>query len=233
MLRDIKIEGKPRSLKGRRIARKLGRQGLIPGIVYGGDQPPEMFAIDPRTLEKIRHGPGGMTTLFRFGMEGMKEEPVVIIKEVQEDPVTGYLLHADLMRISMDRPLQVKIPLHLTGTPRGVKQQGGVLDFIMREIEISCLPGDMPERLDVDVSELEIGHSLKVEDLSIPEKVTVHTDLHAPVASVATPAAEKAHAAAEAEAEVEEGAEPEVIQKGKAEEEKEAGEESPEEKGGS
>ncbi len=233
MLRDIKIEGKPRSLKGRRIARKLGRQGLVPGIIYGGDQPPEMFTIDPRALDRIRHSAGGMTTLFRFGIEGKKGSPVVIIKEIQEDPVSGRLLHADLMRISMDRPLQVKIPLHLTGTPRGVKQQGGVLDFVMREIEISCLPGDMPERLDVDVSELEIGHSLKVGDLAIPEKVTVHTDLLAPVATVVTPAAEKAHAAAEAEAVAEEGAEPEVIQKGKAEEEKEAGEESPEAKGGS
>jgi large subunit ribosomal protein L25 len=233
VLTDIKIEGRPRSLKGRRISRKLGRQGLVPGIVYGGDQPPEMFVIDPRTLDRIRHSAGGLTTLFRFTIEGKKDEPVVIIKEIQEDPVSGYLLHADLMRISMDRPLQVKIPLHLTGTPRGVKQQGGVLDFVMREIEISCLPGDMPERLEIDVSELEIGHSLKVEDLTVPERVTVHTDAHAPVATVVTPAAEKAQAAAEAEPEVEEGAEPEVIQKGKAEEEKEAGEESPEEKGGS
>jgi large subunit ribosomal protein L25 len=220
VLRDIKIQGQPRTQAGRRVSRKLARQGLLPGIVYGGDQPAEMFQVEARQVERIAHTlGGGLTTLFHFSVAGQSKPSVVIIKELQEDPVTGHLLHADLMRISMERSLHLKVPLRIVGTAKGVKQQGGVLDHILREIEISCLPADIPEAVEVEVTELEMGHSLKVEDLTIPENVKVLTDLHSPVVSILAPAAEKSHAAeAEVEAPAEEAEEPEVIGKGKAEE---------------
>jgi large subunit ribosomal protein L25 len=224
VIRDVKIEAEPRSLTGKRVSRKLGRRGQVPGVLYGGDTPPEKFQIDRRKFGEIIDSGGGASTLFHFSIAGKKGSSVVIIKEMQRDPVSGDLLHADLMRISMDRVIQVKVPVRLMGTATGVKLQGGVLDFVLREVEVSCLPADIPQTVDVDVSELDLGHSLKVGDLDIPEQVKVLSDPLSPVATVLAPAAEKASAAAEVVTEEEAAAEPEVIQKGKAEEEAKEGE---------
>jgi large subunit ribosomal protein L25 len=141
-----------------------------------------------------------------------------MIREVQVDPLTGRMIHADLLRISMEKTIEVKVPIHLSGTPLGVKNQGGILDFVLREIEVSCLPGDIPDGIDADVSGLELGTAIKVSDLKIPAKVKVLTDAGKPVATVVAPAAEKAAEAATVEAAAEAApAEPEVIKKGKAE----------------
>lgn len=218
MLSEIKIEASPRVPGQRRPTRKLAREGQVAGIVYGGKQPPVTFMIDPRKLEPILGLEGAFTTLFSFSVAGTKGSDVVLIKEVQSDPVTGNLLHADLLRIDMTRPLQIKVRVHLTGISRGVKMQGGVLDFVHREIEVQCLPGDIPERIDADVTELDLGMALKVSDLKVPENVKVLTEQNTPVVSILAPAAEKAAAAEETpEAGAEAPAEPEVIAKGKGE----------------
>ena len=219
MLRDIKVDANSRVTGLRRPTRKLARQGQVPGILYGGKKPPVPFMIDPRKLDPILGTEGAFTTLFNFTVEGHKGMDVVLVKEVQSDPVTGYLMHADLLRIDMARPIQVKVPVHLIGLSRGVKLQGGVLDFVHREVEVLCLPADIPERLDADVSELDLGMALKVGDLAIPERVKVLTDPNTPVASVLAPAAEKAATAEDADVAAAAPTEPEVIPKGKAESE--------------
>jgi large subunit ribosomal protein L25 len=217
VLRDVTIEAQPRELSGKRSSRKLARRGLIPGILYGGVADAQSFQIDPRKLDAILHSESGSNTLFTIALAGENPKTLAMIKAVQQDPVTGNLIHADLLRISMDRAIQVKVPVHIIGTARGVKQQGGILDFVLREIEVSCLPGDIPERLDADVNELDLGKAVKVADLKVSEKVKVLTDPNKAVAVVVAPAAEKAEAAAVAETTAEAPTEPEVIKKGKAE----------------
>jgi len=217
VLKDVRIEAEPRDLSGKRASRKLARRELIPGILYGGADTPVMFQVDPRRLDAIIHSESGTNTLFNFSFTGKNAATLAMIKAVQIDPVSGRMIHADLLRITMDRALQVKVPVHLTGMASGVKLQGGILDFVLRDIEISCLPGDIPERIDGDVSNLALGDALKVQDLKIPENVKVLTDAAKPVATVVAPAAEKAEAAAATEGAAEAPAEPEVIKKGKAE----------------
>lgn len=217
MQKQVKIEAQPRELSGRKSSRKLARRGLIPGVLYGGAAPTVMFQIDPRMLDAIRHSETGTNTLFELSVAGSSGSTLAMIKEVQLDPVTGRLIHSDLIRISMDRTVEVKVPVHIMGIARGVKAQGGILDFVLREIEVSCLPGDIPDRIDADVSELDLGKGIKVSDLKLPEKVKVLTDPGKSVAVVVAPAAEKAAEAAATEAAAEAPAEPEVIKKGKAE----------------
>ncbi len=219
MLTAIKIQAQQRDTRGRKASRKLARRGLVPGVLYGAAKGPVNFQIDPRRLDSILHGAAASTTLFTFDVDGLEEGGVTIFKDVQHDPLTGKIIHADLYRISMDQEIRVKIPVHLVGTARGVKQQGGVLDFVCREIDVSCLPANIPERINVDVSEIDLGHSVKLADVQLPTNVTVHTDLNTPIATVVAPAAEKAQATAEEEAVAAAPTEPEVIKKGKAEEE--------------
>jgi large subunit ribosomal protein L25 len=233
VLRDIKITAQRRDVQGRKASRKLARRRLVPGVLYGRDKPPVTFQFDPRDLEAVLHGAETSTTLFNFGVEGVEEPGVTIIKDLQHDPLSGQLIHADLYRISMDKAIHIRVPINLTGTARGVKEQGGVLDFVCRNIDISCLPAHIPEMIDVDVSELEIGNSIKVGELAVAAEVTVHTDPAAPVATLVAPAAEKAQVAAEEEAAAEpsaEEAEPELIKKGKGEAEDGKTEGEPEKK---
>ncbi len=226
MISEIKIQAQARDTTGRKASRKLARRGLIPGVLYGGAKEAVSFQIDPRRLDLILHGAAASTTLFDFEIEGIEKAGVTIVKDVQHDPLTGKVIHADLYRISMDRQIHVKIPVHLVGTARGVKQQGGVLDFVCREVEVSCLPGDIPGTIDVDVNELDLGHSIKLADVKLPPNVMVLTDMNTAIATVVAPAAEKAQVAAEEEAAAAAAvpAEPEVIKKGKAEEEGAEGE---------
>lgn len=218
MLRDITVEAERRAVTGKRASRKLARMGLVPGVIYGGGEGPVPFQLDPRELEAILHSKAGTNSLFRFSVGGQGAPALAMIKEVLLDPVTGRLLHADVIRVSMDRAIQVRVPIHLAGTARGVKQQGGILDFVLREVEVSCLPGEIPDRIEVDVSELDLGKAVKVSDLKAGGQIRILTDAQKTVATVVAPAAEKA-AAAEAAAEpaAEAPAEPEVIKKGKAE----------------
>jgi large subunit ribosomal protein L25 len=153
----------------------------------------------------------------------------VILKEYQREPLKGQLLHADFYEVALDKILEVRVHMELTGVPVGVKTQGGVLDFVTRELEIECLPADIPEKITIDVSHLELGKHFRVSDLKLSDKVKLLTGLDVVIAHVVMPRAEEEVApAAEAAAVTPEAAEPEVIKKGKAVAEGEAGEEKPE-----
>ena len=216
-MRDVKIEADDRSLAGRRASRKLARKGLIPGVLYGGVDQPVLFQVDPRRLDAILHSESGSNTLFKFSLTGGRSDTLAMIREVQVDPLSGRMIHADLLRISMERAIEVRVPIHLTGTARGVKNQGGILDFVLRDIVVSCLPGDIPERFDADVTELDLGKAVKVSDLKIPSNIKVLTDSTKAIATVVAPAAEKSAETAAADAAAAGPAEPEVIKKGKVE----------------
>jgi large subunit ribosomal protein L25 len=209
------------------VNRRLRATGLIPGTLYGASRKPMAVAVSPKLITSILRSASGENTLFDLELDGQKRK--VILKEFQVEPVKGRLLHADFYEVALDRALEINVHVELTGTPVGVKVQGGVLDFVTRELAVECLPTDIPEKIVVDVSELELGKHLRVSDLQIPPKVKVLTEPDVVVAHVVTPRAEEQPAAAaEAPAEAAAAAEPEVIKKGKAVEGEEAAEEKPE-----
>jgi len=217
---EATLEAKSRDSFGKNEARRTRRGGLVPGVLYGGDgKQATPISVEPRALLRILHSESGANTLISLKLAGGADTRV-LVKEYQLDPVTHQLLHADFYRVAMDRAIQVTIPVVVKGEPKGVKQQGGILEFIRREIEIECLPGDIPENVEVDVSELMLHQGVRVRELpaspkwkaiSEPEMMLVHVIM--PKAEE-TPAATEAAAAATPTA----PAEPEVIKKGKKEE---------------
>jgi large subunit ribosomal protein L25 len=223
---EIVVAAQTRSETGKNVNRRLRATGLIPGTLYGASKKAMAVAVSPKVITSILRSATGENTLFDLELDGQKRK--VILKEFQLDPVKGKLLHADFYEVALDRALEINVHIELTGTPVGVKVQGGVLDFVTRELAVECLPTDIPEKFVVDVSELELGKHLRVSDLTIPPKVKVLTEPDVVVAHVVTPRAEEEPVAAEAPAEAAAAAEPEVIKKGKAVEGEEAAEEKPE-----
>jgi large subunit ribosomal protein L25 len=219
------LEATARDTFGKNEARRTRREGKVPAVVYGGDgKEATPIAVAPKALLKILHSEAGQNTLISLKLAGAGDTRV-LVKHFQLDPVTHQVIHADFYRVAMDRTIQVTIPVTVHGEPKGVKQQGGVLEFIRREIEIECLPGDIPEHVDVDVSELMLHEGIRVRDIAIDPKWTPVTEGEAMLVHVIMPKAEEVAAPAEAVAAVATTpAEPEVIKKGKkeeAEEEKE------------
>ena len=212
---ELVVTATRRAQGGKNNNRRLRVQGQIPGVVYGPAKEAVAVSVSPRDIATILRSATGENTLFDLDLEGGRRK--VLIKDYQLEPVKGHLLHADFYEVALDKLLHVTVHVELQGVPVGVKVQGGVLDFITRELEVECLPGDIPEKIVVDVSALEMGKHLRVSDLQVPEKVTVLTEPDNVVAHVVAPRAEEAPVVAEA-APVEAGAEPEVIKKGKAEE---------------
>ena len=212
---ELVVAATRRSEGGKNFNRRLRVQGQIPGVVYGPAKEAVAVSVSPRDIATILRSATGENTLFDLDLEGGRRK--VLIKDYQLEPVKGHLLHADFYEVALDKLLHVTVHVELQGVPVGVKVQGGVLDFITRELEVECLPGDIPEKIVVDVSALEMGKHLRVSDLQVPEKVTMLTEPDNVVAHVVAPRAEEAPVVAEA-APVEAGAEPEVIKKGKAEE---------------
>jgi large subunit ribosomal protein L25 len=223
------LEATPRDTIGKNEARRTRRQGKVPAVLYGGDgQRATPIAVDPRALLRILHSEAGQNTLISLKLAGAGDNRV-LVKDFQLDPITHSVLHADFYRVAMDKVLQVTIPVTVKGEPKGVKQQGGVLEFIRREIEIECLPGDIPEHIEVDISELMLHQGIRVRDLPIDPKWKPLTETDAMLVHVIMPRAEEAPAPAEAAAAATATpAEPEVIKKGKKEEEE--GKEAKEEK---
>src|SRR5205814_1547745 len=215
---EATLEVKSRDSFGKNEARRTRRHGLVPGVLYGGDGAKATpISVEPRALLRILHSEAGANTLISLKLGG--GDTRVLVKEYQLDPVTHELLHADFYRVAMDRAIQVTIPVLVKGEPKGVKQQGGVLEFIRREIEIECLPGDIPEHIDVDASELMLHQGIRVRDIPVSPKWTPVTEGEAMLVHVIMPKAEEAPAAAEAAAAATAApAEPEVIKKGKKEE---------------
>ena len=219
------LEATARDSFGKNEARRTRRGGRVPAVVYGasgegGSRDATTIAVDPRALLKILHSESGANTLISLKLGGTGDARV-LIKEYQLDPVTHAVLHADFYRVRMDRTIHVTIPVTVKGEPKGVKQQGGILEFIRREIEVECLPADIPEHVEIDVSELMLHQGVRVRDIAVdarwksvsdPEMMLVHVILPKAEEVVATPEATAAAATATP-------AEPEVIKKGKKEEE--------------
>jgi large subunit ribosomal protein L25 len=191
------LVAEPRQDTGKGVARKLRAAGKIPGVVYGPGKEPTPVALDPRSLERVLHGSGsGMNTLIDLDVAGLRR--TVLVKELQRDPVRGAWLHADLYEVDLEKPIKVDVPLHFVGKAKGI-EFGGILDHAVRELEILCLPRAIPDSIEVNVEALEIGQSLHVRDLQLPEGVTLLSDPDLTVASVLLPAAaEEAAPAAEA-----------------------------------
>jgi len=225
---EATLKAEPREGRGKNEARRLRASGKIPAIVYGTEKNKAVeIAVDPRVLLRILHSESGVNTLIGLEGAGLSAGGKVLVKEYQLDPIDHRLLHADFYAVAMDKTIVVTVPIVIKGEPKGVKQQGGVVDFVNREIEVECLPGDIPEHIDVDISELMLHQGIRVRDLpqndrvkpiSEPEMMIVHVVTvkveEAPAPAEAAPAAGTAAAPVAP-------AEPEVIKKGKKEEDKE------------
>jgi large subunit ribosomal protein L25 len=218
------LEAHPRESGNKNMARRVRMGGKIPGVLYGAGKNSLSVSVDPRQVTRILNSKTGHNTIFDLALNGGEQTKAMIV-DWQYEPIKGKLLHIDLKRIAMDRALKVSVPIFLRGEAAGVKQEGGILEQILREVEIECLPADIPSHVDADVSELVFGKVLRVSDLSLGEKVKVLTDPHQPVANVTT-VKEEVVATPEAVA-AEAGAvpaEPEVIKKGKQETDEEGAE---------
>ncbi len=222
---EATLEATVRDTFGKNEARRTRREGRVPGVLYGstgdGAKDSRSIAVDPRALLRILHSDSGANTLISLKLAG-EADTRVLVKEYQLDPVTHQVLHADFYRVAMDRAIQVTIPVLVKGEPKGVKQQGGILEFVRREIEIECLPGDIPENVEIDVSELMLHQGVRVRDLPVSAKWTATSDPDMMLVHVIMPKAEEEAAPAEAAAATAVApatpAEPEVIKKGKKEE---------------
>ena len=212
------LEGSPRSERGKGPGRRLRRTGAIPAVLYGGKSQPVPMAVNAKQVARILRSETGHNTIFTVHVAGFKDEKA-IMKDWQLDPVTGSLLHVDLLRVAMDVRMRVKVPVHTFGEPEGVKLQGGIFEMVTREVEVECLPTDIPEEFKMDVSGLLIGKQLRVGDLPLdPAKVKLITDPQRVIAHVVTLKKEEEVAPAEAAVATEAApAEPEVIKKGKKE----------------
>jgi large subunit ribosomal protein L25 len=214
-MKELVVEVTSRETLGKNPARRLRHAGLIPAIVYGAKRDPVPVAVDPRKLLEIIHSDSGANTIFQVNLGGVERRPHVMIKEYQVDPVKGKLLHADLVRIQMDEVIEVEVPVQVSGEPAGVKLDGGILEHVTREVRVSCLPGDIPEHVTIDVSPLKIGDHLRVSDLPRNDRYRILTDPEQILVVVSPPAKEEAPVVV-AEAAPAAPAEPEVIKKGKA-----------------
>jgi large subunit ribosomal protein L25 len=186
---------------GKGVARKLRAAGRIPAILYGQGKDSVALAIDPRALEKVLKA-GGANALLDLTVQGRGDlgTPVALVKELQRDPIRGAILHADLYQVDLTKTVEVEVPIHLIGKPKGL-DFGGLLEHTLREVKVECLPRSIPERIDLDVSALEIGDVLHVRDLPLPNGVTLVSDPDLGVAHVALPQAEETPAEAAAAAE--------------------------------
>jgi large subunit ribosomal protein L25 len=218
------LEATTRESFGKNEARRTRRGGLVPAVVYGSPADGEAatatpIAVEPKPLLRILHSESGANTLISLKLAG--RDTKVLVKEYQLDPVTHQILHADFYRVAMDRVIRVTIPVVVKGEPKGVKQQGGILEFVRREIEIECLPGDIPENVEIDVSELMLHQGVRVREVAANPKWKAISDGDMMLVHVIMPKAEEVAAPVEAAAAPATPAEPEVIKKGKKEEETE------------
>ena len=218
------LEAQPRQAGNKNAARRVRASGKIPAVVYGAGKDALSISVDPRQVSRILSSESGHNTIFDLALNGGEQTKAMIV-DWQYEPVKGKLLHNDLKRIAMDKKLAVKVPIFLKGEAAGVKQQGGILEQMLREVEVECLPGDIPGHIDADVSELVFGKVLRVSDLVRSDKFTYLTDENQPVAHVTSVKEEVVAAPEAAAAEAAAGpAEPEVIKKGKQETEEEGAE---------
>jgi len=208
------LEATTRDSRGKNEARRLRVAGRIPAVLYGGAGGAVPLSVDPKALSRILHSGSGVNSIISLDVQGQGVTQV-LVKEFLLEPIRHSMLHADFYRLQMDKAITVTVSIVLKGEPKGVKLQGGVVDFPGREVEVECLPGDIPENLTIDVSELMIGQGVRLKDLSTGAKWTAVSDpdtliVHVIAAKVEEVATEAAAATAE----------PEVAKKGKGDEEK-------------
>ena len=202
---------------GKGPAKRLRRDGRVPAILYGGATPMSI-AVAPKDILRLIHGHEGSTQLFRIAFDGGTDARMAIIRDLQFDPVTENLIHVDLQEVAMDRAIQVSVALPHVGESMGVKDSAGILEMVLREVRVSCLPGNIPEYLEADVTNLNIHDVFTVKDLKVPEGVRVLNDPNQAVVTVAPPAAEEVAAVAAVPTEAT-AAEPEVLTERKPKEE--------------
>ena len=225
----VEAQPRPDSSRGKNEARRLRASGRVPGVVYGAKKNTVVVSVDPKQINRILTSESGHNTIFDLQLDGEKTKAMIV--DWQYEPIKGKLLHIDLKRIAMDEKIRVTVPIHCVGEAAGVKQQGGILDQVLREVEIECLPGDIPTHIDADVSELVFGTVLRVKDLphgGSLKFITNEDQAVAHITSVKEEVAPTPDAAAEAAAAA--PAEPEVIKKGKQETEEEGAEPAGKEK---
>lgn len=211
------VEGQVRDERGKNAARRTRQTGMVPAILYGGRKDSVALAVNAKQVVRILRSETGHNTIFSVHVAGGQEEKAML-KDWQVDPVSGSLLHVDLLRIAMDVRMHVRVPVHTFGEPQGVKMQGGIFEMVTREVEVECLPGDIPEEFKVDVSGLMIGKQLRAADLPLdPQKIKLVTDPQRVLAHVVTLKKEEEPVAEAAVAAETAPAEPEVIKKGKKE----------------
>ena len=217
---DATLQAEKRAGRGENEARRLRASGRIPAVVYGSEKGKATeIAVDPKMLLRILHSESGVNTLIGLQLDGGDSR--VLVKEYQLDPIAHRLLHVDFYQVAMDKMLTVTVPIVLKGEAKGVKQQGGIVDFVNREIEIEVLPGDIPENITVDITELMLNQGVRVRDVmgsdaegnAVKWKATSEPDMM--IVHVVTPRAEEAPAAVDAAAAPVATSEPEVLKKGK------------------
>ena len=215
MKRDITLTAESRDSRGKNEARRLRARGLTPAVLYGATKDSIALAVNPKEVRKILRT--GHNTIFDLAIQGGESSPVMLVAW-QNDPVKDSLLHVDLKRIDLSKRIIVKVPVHTLGEAKGVKLQGGLFEIVTREVEIECLPTDIPEEFTLDVSELMIGQNLRTSDIKLPENVKLLSATDQVIAHVVSVKAEEEPAAVDALAPVA-AAEPEVVKKGKKEDE--------------
>ena len=224
---ETTVEVKQRDEMGKNANRRLRAAGGIPAVVYGGGKDPIAISVEKNDIHELLKQAGGENAVFLLKLAGTGKARHTMVREVVVDPISRQIIHIDFQRVLMTEKVKVQVPIELVGVPEGVKNQGGVLDFITREVELECLPGDIPPQLELDVAALEVGEQVQVKDLSLPAKVEMHEEPDRVIAAVAHSRVAQEVEAAEAEAEGEEilleaePEEPEVIGRGKEEEEPE------------
>jgi large subunit ribosomal protein L25 len=214
MAKQVKLKAEPRADTGRSAVRKLRARGLIPAVIYGGKVKPQSLQLASRDINSMMSHASGENVLVELEIAGEKSNRAALVQELQHSPVGGEIVHVDFHAISMDETIQAEVPLEAGGTPVGVKTFGGLLEQSLRTLAIECLPRDLPDRIAVDVSQLNIGDSIHVRDIQLPSGVTAKVPADLTAFSVVAPVVEEEPVAAEAEAAA---AGPEVITEKKEE----------------
>lgn len=211
----IVIEAQMRTPGGKNVNRRLRVSGIIPAVMYGPKKEPIPMSVDPQSVKDILYSESGHNSIFTINVDGSAQDHAMV-KDYQLDPVQGDLIHVDFIQIAMDRRLELTVNIELVGEAKGVKIDGGIMDFISRSIEVECLPSDIPESIKADVSHLEIHDYIRVKDLEVDPKVKILSEPEVVIVTVIPPVKEE-EPEVEEEAEAAETEEPEVEKKGKAE----------------
>ena len=221
MANDITIAAEPRSLRGKNEARRLRAAGSAPAVVYGVGKDAVAVAVNPKEMVRILRSKTGHNTIFHLAIKDGENTPVMIV-DWQRDPVKDTILHIDMKRIDLSVRLTVKVPVHTVGEPEGVKLQGELHEVITREIEIECLPNEIPDELTIDVTKLTMGQAVRASDVALPGSARLLSPPEAVISHIVAMKAEEVAPVVEGAAPAATAAEPEVIKKGKKEEDEEA-----------